>query len=500
MIRSALLLSLLLGGCASFHVNTPLRHVDDGGYRFAALGRGPGNTDETLVVVAISGGGLRASAFAYGVLQEMDATRVGGPTSTATLLDEVDVMSAVSGGSFAAAYYGVHGKSGFLRMFRENVLNRNIQAGVIVRLLQPWNLVRLMSRRLSRADIADEYCDDKIFEHKTFANLSKERPLIVLSATDLNAGASLAFTQDDFDRLCSDLSSTPISRAVVASTSDPLLFAPVVLTNYPKASCGYEPPAWVSSAMHEAELKPQRYRRAQVWHGYERSDVKFVYLMDGRLADPRALNDIEWSLTSPDSKWSFVDDINRGRIKRIVLITVDSSPARERLVDSLNVVPELIPQLDAAVWAVNANTSARSLEILRQRFAQWTDTATAMLLGEMQGVRQCGAAAAQVCQGRRGCEARVVNACRHALQETIRNTRQPPAIYFINVRADAIADAESRIRAEAVRSSFVLSPADADLMVDLGRRALRGSLGFQRLVQDLATGTDGDWRHEAASP
>ena len=61
------------------------------------------------MILAISGGGTRAAALGYGVLEEpprrMDVT-VNGVKRR--LLDEVDVISAVSGGTFPATYYAMN--------------------------------------------------------------------------------------------------------------------------------------------------------------------------------------------------------------------------------------------------------------------------------------------------------------------------------------------------------------------------------------------------------
>jgi hypothetical protein len=62
-----------------------------------------------LLYVAFSGGGTRAAAFAYGVLQELRDTSIVSAGKNVRLLDEVDALSGVSGGSFPAGYYGLFG-------------------------------------------------------------------------------------------------------------------------------------------------------------------------------------------------------------------------------------------------------------------------------------------------------------------------------------------------------------------------------------------------------
>ena len=116
IICCLLLSSLTFSGCLffpSYPVNPPLDKVDYGtGYRFKNIEMNKGNSDETFVILTLSGGGTRAAAFSYGVIKELNKYKLHD--SDATLLDEVDIISSVSGGSFASAYYAVHGKKNFL--------------------------------------------------------------------------------------------------------------------------------------------------------------------------------------------------------------------------------------------------------------------------------------------------------------------------------------------------------------------------------------------------
>jgi NTE family protein len=91
-------------------VNQPITHVDpDSGYRGKFMGV-PGNSDELLLYLTFSGGGTRAAAFSYGVLEELRTTEVTIGEKKRRPLDEVDAISAVSGGSFTAGYYGLFGE------------------------------------------------------------------------------------------------------------------------------------------------------------------------------------------------------------------------------------------------------------------------------------------------------------------------------------------------------------------------------------------------------
>ena len=93
----------LLAGCASRPVNPPITEVNrNSGYRFATR-QLQDDDKENLVILAFSGGGTRAAAFSYGVLEELRRTElVTGKGKRVRLLDEVDVITGVSGGSFTA--------------------------------------------------------------------------------------------------------------------------------------------------------------------------------------------------------------------------------------------------------------------------------------------------------------------------------------------------------------------------------------------------------------
>src|SRR5437868_6934199 len=72
-------LALLLGGCATRPINPPITQVDaNAGYTFQTRQK-HFKSQENLVVLAFSGGGTRASAFSYGVLEFLRRTEVSAP-------------------------------------------------------------------------------------------------------------------------------------------------------------------------------------------------------------------------------------------------------------------------------------------------------------------------------------------------------------------------------------------------------------------------------------
>ena len=237
-----LVLALLISGCAHYPVNAPLRTNDPAsGYRFQSLGT-QGSSDDLLLMLAFSGGGTRAAALSYGVLEELRRTQVGLPAKEHPLLNDVSLISSVSGGSFTAAYYALWGDNIFVD-FESRFLKKRVQSGLLCHILAPWNLIRLTSPKLSRSDLAAEYYDRLLFKGATFGDLMEYggRPFLSVNATDVASGARFEFTQDEFDLIQSDLAQFPISRAVAASSAFPVLLTPVVLKNYSAEQAQPEP-------------------------------------------------------------------------------------------------------------------------------------------------------------------------------------------------------------------------------------------------------------------
>src|SRR5512145_1722489 len=98
---------MLVSGCAHYPRNARLTSSDvSTGYRFRPTAS-PTNSSDLLLMLAFSGGGTRAASLSYGVLEELARTPEGSDGSQHRLLDEVDIISSVSGGSFTAAYYAL---------------------------------------------------------------------------------------------------------------------------------------------------------------------------------------------------------------------------------------------------------------------------------------------------------------------------------------------------------------------------------------------------------
>ena len=223
-----------LAACASVEPgNPPLKqYAPDAGYRFERLQAGA-DADRLFVIVSFSGGGTRAAALAFGVLEALRDTTIELEGRKTRLLDEVDVISSISGGSFPAAYYALRGEAAFDE-FPAKFLYRPIQSELVSLALSPASWPRLAAGAYGRSDLAAEFYDREVFAGARYADViaRNRRPFVILNATDMSTGQPFAFVQDQFDLLCSDLAGVKLARAAAASSAFPGGLTALTFRNY----------------------------------------------------------------------------------------------------------------------------------------------------------------------------------------------------------------------------------------------------------------------------
>lgn len=439
--------ALLISGCAHYPVNAPVRSANPkSGYRFQTVART--NPDDLLLMLAFSGGGTRAAALSYGVLEELRKTEVGCPGNEHRLLDDVGLISSVSGGSFTAAYYALWGDRIFTD-FEPRFLKKRVQTGLLLRTLAPWNGVRLASPGFGRSDLAAEYYDRLLFDHATFGDLMcrNGRPYLSVNATDIGSGARFEFTQDEFDLIGSDVSRFSVSRAVAASSAFPVLLTPIVLENY-SARQRQSEPEWIHSILDDPDASSRlKYVDSQA-RTYVGGQRQFVHLLDGGLSDNLGL---------------------RGALDRAM--------AHEEYTRIPGGPPKLPRRI--AIIVVNAHTDSDY---------GWDSNEYSLGLGALLG------SLSQVTVSHYSFE--TVELFKEVMTRVSRERSdslgkvsncQPPEIdtYIIELHFRQLANESDRRFFNSVRTSLQLPSRTVDRLRELAARELAGNREFKRLVADL---------------
>ena len=280
-MRRALLPLLILLGCAPWNQpqNQPLQGENAALVEPLTAGDG-----EVYIGLAFSGGGMRATAFAFGMLEELRAAGVETGTPNG-LLDQVRLVSGVSGGSVMAAQLGLYGPEG-LTGFRERYLITNAEAYMTTSALNPLTIVKGISGGVNGRDTFGRYLDDTLFHGATVADLRRHSHIKTwINATDMANNTPFLFSPETFDALCSDLSKVKLSEAVAASAAFPLAFTPIVLRAH-QGDCTYREPDWLTAARYNPEATAAMRAHARALESYANPDeVKFVKLLDGGITD-----------------------------------------------------------------------------------------------------------------------------------------------------------------------------------------------------------------------
>src|SRR6516165_9246669 len=326
----AFVVALLLAPdrCAHRPVNPPLSHIEARSEQsFEGLERTRGEHDD-LVILAFSGGGTRAAAFSYGALEALRRIEIVTKTGRKTrLLDQVDVITGVSGGSFTALAYGLYGEKLFDE-YEDRFLKRNVQGELTTRTFDPLNWGKLWSTGWGRSELAAQLYDEILFNGATFTDLYRAGgPAIAVSATDLATGSRIVFVPQNFDVMCADLGPIRLSRAAAASSAVPVVLSPITINNY-GGSCDYQQPPWVR-AFAELSEPPRPAARAlnrlQELQSLDNGvEDPYFHLVDGGISDNLGLRSVLDVLETFEALHEAGQPTPLDHVRRIIVFVVNS--------------------------------------------------------------------------------------------------------------------------------------------------------------------------------
>ncbi|MGY4224591.1 NTE family protein [Bradyrhizobium sp. USDA 4503] len=280
----------------------------------------PAYEDDLLLALSFSGGGTRAAAFSFGVLEELDHTR-SSAAGTKTLLDRVDFVSGVSGGSVTAAYFGLKRRAA-LDDFRQRFLLRNAEEGLKTR-ISLGNIGRALGGGVNDSQFTD-WLDQNLFDGARFDALADDRrPRVWINASDIYNRTPFVFGKTSFDALCSDIRSYRVAEAVAASAAVPLAFAPIVLQTYP-GGCAAPLPAWLERVRNDPNAQPLLRAYAEAQAHYRDGSMRYVKLLDGGLVDNYGLSGLSIGLLAAQRPYEPLNERQAAKLKRILFLVVDA--------------------------------------------------------------------------------------------------------------------------------------------------------------------------------
>ncbi|MDH0863928.1 patatin-like phospholipase family protein [Mitsuaria sp. GD03876] len=434
----------LLAGCSTYRpwINEGLPVAKDGSPPVAASTRRPGRP--IVAAVTLSGGGARAAAFGLGVLQELKATGFvldGQPT---TLLDQVTLVSGVSGGSILAAHYAAFGDETLTR-FEPDFLLVPFEAGLIRQAFAPRRLYHLTSPWYGRTHILAQRLDE-LYRGRTFGDLRSRpgAPDLMVTATDLTTGAPFDFTPEQFGLICSDLDRTPLSFAVAASSAVPILLSPMTLRNH-AGECAPAP-----RAAHESggdyrtrmlALSAESYRDAK--------ERPYIHLVDGGVSDNTGARLMLDRFLAGGSMASSFPDVAPGSIHRMVLVTVNSERDLAERIDAADRIPSTGQVVETLVFGAGARETQITLAMLNDDNRRW--------------------------------------------QEELKRTRGTPGspfaadaeLHIVSVSLHDVPDDKIRYSMLRVPTAFTIEAGDVRELQKAGAQALRAAPAFKRLKESL---------------
>jgi len=194
----------------------------------------------TLFILALSGGGSRSAYFSADVMLRLQTV-----FPDVNLLSEVDAISAVSGGSLAAAYYAISADdpsaaNPWTEKKVRSLMRKNYTLRWFLNWFWPDNVAKFWLTAFNRTDIMARTFSKNLYSTKVLHDLKikdlrSDRPYLILNATNGTDGqfdSPFTFTDQDFSLIGSDVEAYSLSRAVMGTAAFPGVFNYMTLRDW----------------------------------------------------------------------------------------------------------------------------------------------------------------------------------------------------------------------------------------------------------------------------
>lgn len=411
--------------------------------------------DDTVIGLSFSGGGTRAAAFSYGVLTELEQMPVRG--AQGPMLDRIEFISGVLGGSVTAAYYGLRKKAG-LADFRERFLLRNAEEGLQTD-LNLATFSRALAGGINDSTGFPRWLDANLFHGATFGQFRAEgRPRVWINASDIYNRTPFVFGAIAFGAMCSDLSKYPLADAVAASAAVPVAFAPVVIQTYP-GQCNLSLPPVLVRARDSKTAPPLLSSFAKALGRYHDGSMPYIKLLDGGLVDNYGLSGFTIARLSSETPYGPLNPKQAVKLRRVLFLVVDAKTGASG--NWINTVegPSGVELVKAAADTAIDASVAGSFTAFNSTMSAWQASLITWRCGLSAADRvKYGAGPGWNCRDLK---------------------------FFVSRLGFDQLDSARATQLEAVPTRFSLPPDQVDLVIEAGRDALRASPTLKAFASSL---------------
>ncbi len=445
----------LVAGCVSGNFNQPDNQPINSASSPADFGpQIASDFGETVIGLSFSGGGSRASAFAYGTIKELAAheTRSGGVGRS--LVDDVIFVSGVSGGSIPAVYFALHGAE-TIPSFRDEFLYKDPQSSFNTS-ISLFSLFSVLAGGLNSKTGFQDWLDKNLLHGATFGDLARDNaPMLWVNASDVNNDTVFTFDAATFAALCSDLKSFKLSEAVTAASAVPGVFSPIVIENF-ASQCDYKEPAWIGRVIESPDSSLVVRNQAQTLRRYQnRQESRYLKLYDGGVTDNLGVHGIVTHRQRHDSLIAPMVPKRVVNLKNLLFVVVNAGTKTGENFDKKIEGPSGIDAYSAVLDTLMYTATARTRDVFFLAMSFWRDdivkyrcALSEQRLRELIGDRQ-------------GWDCKDVQ------------------FHILDLTFDQVKDQSLREKLEAIPTAYVLPRDQTDLLVKTAGELLRSNPQFK---------------------
>jgi NTE family protein len=275
-----------------------------------------------------------------------------------------------------------------------------------------------------------------------------------MNATDMTHGTRVAFTQESFDLICSDLSLFPVGRAAAASSAIPMALTPITLQNY-AGTCGVETTEGFEKFSEGRDISERGFfLHNDVAPFLDREKKPYIHLVDGGVADNLGLKAILDRVIVRGSVWGALNGTRMEKVRKVVFIVVNAETEPDPKWDRTERVPTFGVMLASYSSIAIDRYNEGTIALLKETAGSWAD--------EIKTQR-----------------------CKGSMVSTSPGGCGDIQFYVIEVKFDALKDETERNHFKRLPTALNLSPEEVDKTRDAAHRLLAESGEFQRLLLDL---------------